>query len=62
MVSPDQWKVKFVVFGIGVKLKRVLEETNRHSNATIKVVGDANGTIGYVPEWLSKAVAPALKK
>ena len=27
---------------IGEKLKGVLEETNRHSNTAIKVVGDAN--------------------
>ena len=29
-----------------------------HGNTTIKVVGDANETIGW---WLSKVVAPALK-
>ena len=48
--------------GIGEKLKCVLEETNRHSNTTIKVVGDANETIGHVPDGLSKVVAPVLKK
>ena len=47
---------------IGEKLKCVLEEENRHSNVTIKVAGDANETIGHIPEGLSKVVAPALKK
>ena len=46
---------------VGEKLKRVLEETNRLSNATIKVVGDVNETIGHIPDGLSKVVAPALK-
>ena len=36
----------------GEKLKCVLEETNRHSNTAIKVVGDANKTIGHIPRWL----------
>ena len=44
------------------KVKCVSKETNRHSNTAIKVVGDANETIGLVPDWLSKLVAPALKK
>ena len=35
---------------------------NRHSNTAIKVVGDANETIGHIPDGLSKVVAPALKK
>ena len=39
------------------KLKCVLEETSRHSNTAIKVVGEANETIGHIPEWLSKVVA-----
>ena len=47
---------------IGEKLKCVLEETNRHSNAAIMVVGDANETIGHIPDGLSKVFAPALKK
>ena len=47
---------------IGEKLKCVLEETNRHSNTAIKVAGDANETIGHIPDGLSKVVAPALKK
>ena len=47
---------------VGEKLKGVLEETNRHSNTAIKVVGDANETIGHIPDGLSKVVAPALKK
>ena len=47
---------------IGEKLKFVLVETNRHSNIGIKVVGDANETIGHIPDGLSKVVAPALKK
>ena len=37
---------------IGEKLKCVLEETNRHSNTAIKVVGDANETIGHIPDGL----------
>ena len=41
------------------KLKCVLQETSRHSNTAIKVVGDANETIGHIPEWLSKVVALA---
>ena len=47
---------------IGEKLKCALEETNRHINATIKVVGDVNETIGHIPDVLSKVAAPALKK
>ena len=47
---------------IGEKLKCVLEETNRHSNTAIKVVGGTNETIGYMPDGLSTVVAPALKK
>ena len=47
---------------IGEKLKCVLEETNRFSNTAIKVVEDANETIGHIPDELSKVVAPALKK
>ena len=47
---------------IGEKLKCVLGETNRHSNTAIKVVGDGNKTIGYIPDGLSKVVAPALKR
>ena len=47
---------------IGDKVKCVLEETNRHSNTAIKVVGDANETMGLVPDGLSKLVAPVLKK
>ena len=35
---------------------------NRHSNTAIEVVGDANETIGPIPDELSKVVAPALKK
>ena len=27
-----------------------LEETNRHSSTAIKIVGDANETIGYIPD------------
>ena len=38
------------------------KETNRHSNTAIKAVGDANETIGHVPDGLSKVGAPALKK
>ena len=37
-------------------------ETNRHSNTAIKVVGDANETIGHVPNGLSKVVTPSLNK
>ena len=44
------------------KLNCVLEETNRHSNTAIKIVGDVNETIGHTPYGLSKVVAPALKK
>ena len=47
---------------IGEKLKCVLEETNRHINIAIKVVGDVNETIGHIPDGLSKLAAPALKK
>ena len=47
---------------IGEKLKCVLEERNRHSNAAIKIVGDADETIGHIPDGLSKVVAPTLKK
>ena len=47
---------------ISQKLKHVLEEIKRHSNTAIKVVGDANETIGYIPDALSKLVAPALEK
>ena len=47
---------------ISQKLKCVLEETNRHSNTAIKVVGDAIETIGHIPDGLSKVVPPALKK
>ena len=39
---------------ISEKLNCVLEETNRHSSTTIKVVGDANETIGHIPDDLSK--------
>ena len=46
---------------IGGKLKCVLEETNRHSNTAIKIVGDANEAIGDIPDGLSKVVAPALR-
>ena len=34
---------------IGENLKCVLEETNRHSNTAIKLVGGANETIGHIP-------------
>ena len=47
---------------IGEKLKCVLEEINRHSNTAVKVVGDANETVGHLPDGLSKVVAPTLKK
>ena len=47
---------------IGEKLKCVVVETNRHSHAAMKVVGDANETIGHIPHGLSKVVAPALEK
>ena len=47
---------------IDEKLKCVLEETNRHSNTEIQVLGDANETIGHILDGLSKVVAPALKK
>ena len=47
---------------IDEKLKCVLEETYRHSNTVIKVVGDASEAIGHIPDGLSKVVAPALKK
>ena len=47
---------------IGEKLKCVLEETNRHNNTAIKVVGDANEAIGHIPDGFYKVVAPALKK
>ena len=47
---------------ISQTLKDVLEETKRHSNTAIKVVGDANETIGHIPDALSKLVAPAIKK
>ena len=56
MVSPDQSK------GVREKLKCILEETNRHSNTAIKVVGDTNETIRHIPDGLSKVVASALKK
>ena len=46
---------------IGEKLKCVLQETNRPSNTAIKVAGDANETIGDIPDGLSKVVAPELK-
>ena len=46
---------------IGEKLKRVLWETNRHSNTAIKVAGDANETIEDIPDGLSKVIAPELK-
>ena len=39
---------------IGERLKCVLEETNRHSNTAIKVVGDANETNGHITDGLSK--------
>ena len=39
---------------IGEKLKCILEKTNRHSNTAIKVVGEANETIGYIPDGFSK--------
>ena len=35
---------------------------NRHSDTAIKVVGDANETIGHITDGLSEVVAPALKK
>ena len=40
---------------IGEKLKCVLEDTNRHSNTAIKVVGDANEKIGHTfsLEWIN---------
>ena len=47
---------------VGEKLKCVLEETNRYSNTAVKDAGDANETIGHIPDALSKVVAPALKK
>ena len=48
---------------IGEKIKCVLEETSRHSNTAIEVVGDANETIGHIPYGLlSKVVVQALKK
>ena len=47
---------------ISEKSKCVLERINRHSNTTIKVVGDANETVGHIPDGLSKVVAPVLKK
>ena len=40
----------------------VLEETNRHSNTAIKVVGYFNETIGHISDGLSMVVAPALNK
>ena len=43
-------------------IKCVLEETNRHSNTTIKVVGYANETVGHIPDGLTKLTAPALNK
>ena len=43
-------------------LKCVPEETNKHSNTAIKIVGDANETIRHIPDELYKVVAPALKK
>ena len=33
-----------------------------HSNTAIRVAGDANLTIGHIPDRLSKVVAPARKK
>ena len=36
---------------IGENLKCVLEETNRHSNTAIKLVGGANETIGHIPDF-----------
>ena len=47
---------------IGEKLKCVLEETKRHSNTAIKVIGDSHETIGHIPNGLSKVVALALTK
>ena len=40
----------------------MLKETNRHSNTTIKVVGDANETIRHIPDGLSRVVASPPKK
>ena len=42
--------------------KCVLEETSRHSNTAIKVVGDPNEPIRHILDGLSKMVVPALKK
>ena len=38
------------------------KKQNRHSNTAIKVVKDANETIGHIPGRLSKVIASALKK
>ena len=47
---------------ISEKLKCVLEETNRHSNTAIEIVGDANETAEHIPDGLSKVIAPAAEK
>ena len=65
LVRVTSWNKDFHVYRRGPdiceKLKCVLEETHRHSNTAIKVVGDTNATIGHIPDGLSKVVAPALK-
>ena len=44
----------------GEKLDYVLDEGNRQSNTTVKVVWDANETIG-LPDGISKAIFSVLK-
>ena len=44
------------------RLTCVLEERNRNRNTAIKVVREANSTIGHISDELSKVVAPALKR
>ena len=56
MVSPDQSKGRIRRF------HRFIRRFRLHSNTAIKVVGNANETVGDIPDGLSKVVAPALKK
>ena len=39
----------------------VIDEGNRQSSTTVKVVWDASETIGYIPHGLSKVITTDLK-
>ena len=54
------YHVYWRITNIGEKLKREKEKTIRPINIAIKVVGDANETIGHILDGLSKMVALAL--